>query len=112
MLREIFQAGETHLGRIFPIRNRKLQIEVMIQLMMTAHIIVMYVFALLLRRHDRKDWRLALVESNAATAIEAPKKKDATSRPPLVVFPASYQGGTSVPPIIEVQQALRIEDYG
>lgn len=83
----------------------------MIHVVMTAHNIAMYVFALLLRRHDLNDCRQALVELNAATAIEAPKKNAATSRPLFDVFPASYQGGTSVP-ITGIEQALRIEDDG
>lgn len=77
---------------ITPYKNRKLHTAAITPVTSTAHTIMTYPVALLFRRHDRHDCRPAFVQSNTARTIVAPKKKLATSRPPLVVVEPGIQG--------------------
>lgn len=79
----------TRLGGILPSRKSQLHMDDTMHIEMTAHSMITYIIARRLRRHDRYVWRPAFVESNAAMAIEAPKKNAATSKPPLLVGSSS-----------------------
>lgn len=92
-------------------RNSQLQTAETMHVEITAHSIITYVLARWFRRHERIDWRPAFVESTTATAIDAPKKKDAISKPVRDVGLSLYQGGTSAPIVgVKGLKASRIEE--
>lgn len=89
--------GDTYLGGMVPSRNNQMLRDVATHEASTTQVMTMYALTRCDRFHDRNDWRTALVKSKAATAMEDPKKKAATSKPVLDVSFSLYQGGTSVP---------------